>query len=77
MQELHGHKLRILILGGGCAGYYALWERERRFRRSPGVEITLISKDIVQYGTSRILNLYEHLYRGKLPETNRTTEPAA
>jgi len=48
----HEHELRILILGGGFAGYYALRELERYFRRSPGVEITLINRENYMLFTS-------------------------
>jgi len=47
-----GRRLRILILGGGFAGYYALRKLEKYFRRDPGVEITLINRDNYMLFTS-------------------------
>lgn len=36
---------RIVVLGGGFAGIYAVMELERRLGRNPQVEITLVNKD--------------------------------
>jgi NADH dehydrogenase len=36
---------RIVVLGGGFAGIYAVRELERRLGRDPNVEITLVNKD--------------------------------
>jgi NADH dehydrogenase len=36
---------RIVVLGGGFAGIYAVMELERRLGRDPAVEITLVNKD--------------------------------
>jgi len=36
---------RILILGGGFGGVYTARHLERRFRRDPNVQITLVSRD--------------------------------
>jgi len=38
-------KTRIVVLGGGFAGVNAVMQLERRFRRDPSVEITLVSQD--------------------------------
>jgi NADH dehydrogenase len=51
-RQFHGRKLRILILGGGFAGYYALRELERRFSRDAGAEITLINRENYMLFTS-------------------------
>jgi NADH dehydrogenase len=47
-------KLRVLILGGGFAGYYALRKLERRFRDDPGVELTLINRENYMLFTSML-----------------------
>jgi NADH:quinone reductase (non-electrogenic) len=44
--------LRILILGGGFAGYYALRRLERRLRHNRGIEITLINRENYMLFTS-------------------------
>lgn len=49
----HGRKLRILILGGGFAGYYALRGLERCLRDA-GVEITLINRQNYMLFTSML-----------------------
>jgi NADH dehydrogenase len=38
-------KIRIVVLGGGFAGYYALNELERELGGNPAVEITLVSRE--------------------------------
>ena len=38
-------RTRIVVLGGGFGGVYAARELERRLRRDPGVEITLVSRE--------------------------------
>ena len=48
----HGRRLRILILGGGFAGYYALRRLERHLGRNSGFEITLINRDNYMLFTS-------------------------
>ena len=40
-----GRPLRILILGGGFAGVYAAMALDKRTRRDPGVEITLVNRE--------------------------------
>jgi NADH dehydrogenase FAD-containing subunit len=40
-----GRKIRILVLGGGFAGYYALKELERHLGKDPNVEVTLVSRE--------------------------------
>lgn len=45
MNRIDNDKTRIVVLGGGFAGVYAVMELERKFRRDPSVEITLVSKD--------------------------------
>ncbi|HET8667916.1 MAG TPA: FAD-dependent oxidoreductase, partial [Terriglobales bacterium] len=45
-------KLRILVLGGGFAGYYALRRLEKRFRHDRGIEITLINRENYMLFTS-------------------------
>lgn len=41
----NGSKTRIVILGGGFAGMYAVMELERRLGRTREVEITLVNQD--------------------------------
>ncbi len=38
-------KTRIVVLGGGFAGVYAAMGLERRFRKDPSVEITLVNRE--------------------------------
>lgn len=38
-------KIRILVLGGGFAGYYALRELERHLRKDPNIDITLVNRE--------------------------------
>src|SRR5262245_55127326 len=45
MQTKSGKKTRIVVLGGGFGGIYAVRELERQFRRDPHVEITLVNQD--------------------------------
>ena len=47
-----GKKLRILILGGGFAGYYALRKLDRYYRHSPDIEITLVDRENYMLFTS-------------------------
>ncbi len=39
------HKTRVLVLGGGFGGMYAVMELEKRLRRDPNVEITLVNRE--------------------------------
>ena len=52
-REAQKRKVRILILGGGFAGYYALRGLQKRFRRHE-VEITLINLDNYMLFTSML-----------------------
>src|SRR4051812_11837158 len=45
MPEVVALTSRIVILGGGFGGVYTAVHLQRRFRRDPGVEITLIDRD--------------------------------
>jgi NADH dehydrogenase len=36
---------RVVIVGGGFGGVYAALELERRLRRDPGVEVTIVNRD--------------------------------
>jgi NADH:quinone reductase (non-electrogenic) len=44
-QTNSARKIRILVLGGGFAGYYALKELERHLGNDPNIDVTLVNRE--------------------------------